>query len=447
MSWTPARPARRLRADAACGVEIDALDRRIVAPAQRARRARAGEVGRAKAPPAGGPIRDAEREREVLLRVTMANAGRSPRPTCWRSTAGSSPRPAALEAATEPGRGRRRRRPDRDGATLDPPTRRLPARPTTRLRAGADRLPAPRPRRQRDLRLGPRPGDRRPRRAPDRGPRPAALPARSTRRRCSTTSTWLGFGRRPPGPSAQARIPSRAAYAAALDRLRAAGLVYACDCTRSTFAAWAREPRSAMVTGRAVRAAAASGAAPRPGARACGSRSGTATETLDGPAARAAVAARSASGGDLPSATGTATGPTRLRVVVDDLRQAIDLVVRGEDLVERDRRRRSGSGGCSAATVPPAFAHHPLDPQARTARKLSKADGDTAVPRAAGCRRARPRRDRRGGGRGRTGGRTARPIRADDVGRLFAAAQPPVRVRSSISQAWSSACQAIRRAA
>jgi len=56
---------------------IDALDRRIVALLnERADLAR--EAGRAKAAAGRRAIRDAEREREVLLRVTMANGGPLP---------------------------------------------------------------------------------------------------------------------------------------------------------------------------------------------------------------------------------------------------------------------------------------------------------------------------------------------------------------------------------
>jgi chorismate mutase / prephenate dehydratase len=56
---------------------IDALDRKIVALLNdRAELARA--VGRAKAAAGHRAIRDAEREREVLLRVTMANTGPTP---------------------------------------------------------------------------------------------------------------------------------------------------------------------------------------------------------------------------------------------------------------------------------------------------------------------------------------------------------------------------------
>jgi len=56
---------------------IDALDRKLVGLLnERATLAR--EAGRAKAAAGRRAIRDAEREREVLLRVSMANAGPLP---------------------------------------------------------------------------------------------------------------------------------------------------------------------------------------------------------------------------------------------------------------------------------------------------------------------------------------------------------------------------------
>lgn len=56
---------------------IDVLDRRIVVLLnERARIAR--EAGRAKAEAGRRAIRDAEREREILLRVSMANEGPMP---------------------------------------------------------------------------------------------------------------------------------------------------------------------------------------------------------------------------------------------------------------------------------------------------------------------------------------------------------------------------------
>jgi chorismate mutase/prephenate dehydratase len=59
---------RRLR------LQIDTIDRRIVALLNE-RAALAREAGRVKAAEGRRTIRDAEREREVLLRVTMANQG------------------------------------------------------------------------------------------------------------------------------------------------------------------------------------------------------------------------------------------------------------------------------------------------------------------------------------------------------------------------------------
>jgi chorismate mutase / prephenate dehydratase len=62
---------RRLR------LRIDALDRKLVALLnERAELAR--DAGRAKAAAGRKAIRDAEREREVLLRVSMSNVGPLP---------------------------------------------------------------------------------------------------------------------------------------------------------------------------------------------------------------------------------------------------------------------------------------------------------------------------------------------------------------------------------
>ena len=75
----------------------------------------------------------------------------------------------------------------------------------------------------------------------------------------------------------------------------------------------------------------------------------------------------------------------QLAVVVDDLRQGIDLVVRGEDLTEstgrqiRLRRMLDGS-------PPPVYLHHPLI-RKPGGEKLSKSSGDTGIRelRAAGA--------------------------------------------------------------
>jgi len=85
---------------------IDALDRRLVALInERARVAR--EAGRAKTR-AGRTIRDAEREREILLRVSMANEGPMPQADLLALYRRLFAATRALEA--------RDRRRDRDGS-------------------------------------------------------------------------------------------------------------------------------------------------------------------------------------------------------------------------------------------------------------------------------------------------------------------------------------------
>jgi glutamyl/glutaminyl-tRNA synthetase len=82
-------------------------------------------------------------------------------------------------------------------------------------------------------------------------------------------------------------------------------------------------------------------------------------------------------GGDLVIRDREANWTYAFAVVVDDLRQGIDLVVRGEDLLsETSRQIRLGRllGRASA----PRFLHHPLIRKPSGA-KLSKADGDTGI--------------------------------------------------------------------
>ena len=64
-------------------------------------------------------------------------------------------------------------------------------------------------------------------------------------------------------------------------------------------------------------------------------------------------------------------------VVVDDLRQGVNLVVRGADLVE-STGRQIALGRLLGRELPPVFLHHPLLYRADGA-KLSKAAGDTGI--------------------------------------------------------------------
>lgn len=164
-------------------------------------------------------------------------------------------------------------------------------------------------------------------------------------------------------------------YAARVAQLRARDLVYACDCSRSTFDAWraahdrpwtgegcpgsCRERELAMDEGLGLRVALGGG--------------DEAWDDLllgprDGPVAQ---------GGDLLLRDRNGNWTYVLCVVVDDLRHGVDLAVRGEDLVDATPvqirlGRRLGR------RVPPTFAHHALV-RRPDGHKLSKADNSTSI--------------------------------------------------------------------
>jgi glutamyl-Q tRNA(Asp) synthetase len=64
-------------------------------------------------------------------------------------------------------------------------------------------------------------------------------------------------------------------------------------------------------------------------------------------------------------------------VVVDDMRHGIDLVIRGEDLLDATPAQIR-LGRLLDRVVPPRFLHHPLV-RRQDGRKLSKADGATGL--------------------------------------------------------------------
>ena len=81
--------------------------------------------------------------------------------------------------------------------------------------------------------------------------------------------------------------------------------------------------------------------------------------------------------GDLPIRDRHGNWTYGFCVVVDDLRQGVDLVVRGRDLLEATPSQIR-LGRLLGRDVPPAFQHHPLV-RRPDGRKLSKSSGDTAV--------------------------------------------------------------------
>ncbi|MBA2300752.1 MAG: tRNA glutamyl-Q(34) synthetase GluQRS [Chloroflexi bacterium] len=180
---------------------------------------------------------------------------------------------------------------------------------------------------------------------------------------------WLGFAA-DRGPTRH--TDSETPYRDALHVLTAQGLVYGCDCTRSTIAEWAE-------------------ANDRPWSGP-GCPGGCRNRGLDGPVLRAAMGG----GGEtwMDAATGPCagdvaeTGDVALRdrdgnwtyvltVVVDDLREDIDLVIRGRDLLHATPSQIR-LGRLLGRAAPPTFLHHPLILRP-DGRKLSKSSGDTAV--------------------------------------------------------------------
>jgi len=176
-----------------------------------------------------------------------------------------------------------------------------------------------------------------------------------------------------PTPFRQSSDPG--AYEAALERLRADGLVYACACARSTFAAYEAE------RGRPWRGVGCPGgcrelALPVDGGTglrvAVGAGSERWVDLLAGP-----LADEPAAGGDLLVRDRAGNWTYAFCVVVDDMRNDVDLVIRGRDLLDATAPQLRLARLLGRET-PPRFLHHPLVRRV-SGRKLSKAEGDTAV--------------------------------------------------------------------
>jgi glutamyl/glutaminyl-tRNA synthetase len=183
---------------------------------------------------------------------------------------------------------------------------------------------------------------------------------------------WLGFVA-DTGPVRQS--DDWTVYEAALAHLRDGGLAYACDCTRSTFATWAK------TQGRPWSGGGCPGNCRQrdlAGALRIGMRVvlGPGEETWHDMrlGQRRDAADRE---GDLLVRDHLGNWTYPFCVVVDDLRQGVDLVVRGEDLLDATARQIR-LGRLMGRDRPPAFYHHPLIRKPGGA-KLSKSDGDRGV--------------------------------------------------------------------
>jgi glutamyl-Q tRNA(Asp) synthetase len=177
------------------------------------------------------------------------------------------------------------------------------------------------------------------------------------------------------GPSLFRQSDSSAAYAAAIERLSTVAAVYACDCARSTFATWqAANGRTWSGPGcpgecRRRRLDASAG----PGLRlAFGEGDEAWADVIVGPRSGPV-----AGDGDLLVRDRNGNWTYALCVVVDDLRHGVDLVVRGEDLLE-STPAQIRLAALLGRPAPPRFAHHPLV-RREDGSKLSQAEGATAI--------------------------------------------------------------------
>ena len=220
---------------------------------------------------------------------------------------------------------------------------------------------------------------------------------------------WLGF-QPDEGPVRQS--DDDGPYRAALERLRDAGLVYGCDCSRTTFERWRHEH------GR-----------PWGGPGCPGECQGRA---LAGPVLRVTIGGGSqgwpdglmgpcadeiASAGDPTIRDRDGQWTYLFAVVVDDLRQGIDLVIRGQDLLT-STPSQIRLGTLLGRARPAIFAHHPLIRRADGA-KLSKASRDTSVRELRAAGRTAP--ELIGEAAAAVGLLdVARPVAASEVWRFFA---------------------------
>jgi glutamyl/glutaminyl-tRNA synthetase len=177
------------------------------------------------------------------------------------------------------------------------------------------------------------------------------------------------------GPSPLRQSDNGPVYAAAVERLSEVTDVYACDCSRSTFAAW-REAKGRSWTGPGCPGGCRSRELePRPdlGLRAAIGDSDEAwPDVLVGPRSGPV-----ADDGDLLVRDRNGNWTYAMCVVVDDLRHGVDLVVRGADLID-STAAQIRLGGLLGRPAPPRFTHHELV-RRPDGSKLSKADGDTAL--------------------------------------------------------------------
>jgi glutamyl-tRNA synthetase/glutamyl-Q tRNA(Asp) synthetase len=235
---------------------------------------------------------------------------------------------------------------------------------------------------------------------------------------------WLGFEPDAPPTSAfragacpSGRQSDRGhVYASALDVLRAAGLVYGCECSRTDIALIAKQASERRYPGTCARKGLGDAAG-----RTVRIRLHRVVETFDDLRHGTLTQCPADQCGDLAVRDRDGHWSYQFAATVDDLEQGITLVVRGDDLLASTGRQIQ-LARLLGRTQPPLFFHHPLVMKTPT-QKLSKADRDTSV------------RDLRTAGAtaaaliGRAAAlagllRVARPLRSSDAAELVAERHP-----------------------
>lgn len=173
---------------------------------------------------------------------------------------------------------------------------------------------------------------------------------------------WLGFV--PDAPPVR-QSERQLVYEEALASLRQLGLVYACDCSRAEVGG-PRYPGTCRHKG--LSESAGLGVRVR-----LDDTIVRFTDLRMGPQ----VQQPSAQCGDLLVRDRDGNWTYQFAVTVDDWRQGVTLVVRGEDLLDSTGRQIL-LARLLGRTDPPAFLHHSLVMKSST-QKLSKSDGDTGV--------------------------------------------------------------------
>jgi glutamyl-Q tRNA(Asp) synthetase len=200
---------------------------------------------------------------------------------------------------------------------------------------------------------------------------------------------WLGFVPDEPvtdafraGPCAGRQSDRAAVYEAALQRLRSAGFVYACECSRSDILSAATSSGDEICyPGTCAR----KNLIERLGV---GIRVRLAASTEQFVDLRhGAIEQRPfAQCGDLLARDREGNWTYQFAVAVDDFEQGVTHVIRGDDLLASTGRQIQ-LARLLGRSLPPHFFHHPLIMKSAT-QKLSKADRDTSVRdlRTAGAR-------------------------------------------------------------